>query len=100
MLGMKVDGQDTKIAFRLNDDQDPDKFYGKRMISGMKCMVMANNCNGIIKGHVSLFQSTKCLKFEMDPILNGRFGQVVISQELDRLYFDIVLQNGKDKLLL
>ena len=96
MLGMKVDGQETKVAFRLNDDQDPDKFYGKRMISGMKCMVMANNCNGIIKGHVSLFQSTKCLKFEMDPILNGRFGQVVISQELDRLYFDIVLQNGKD----
>jgi hypothetical protein len=55
MLGMKVDGQETKIAFRLNDDQDPDKFYGKRMISGMKCMIMANNCNGIIKGHVSLF---------------------------------------------
>ena len=33
----------------------------------------------------------------MDPILNGRFGEVVISKELDRLYFDVVMSEGKDK---
>ena len=47
---MKVEGHETKVAFRLNDDLDPEKFYGKRVISGLKCMVMANNCNGTIKG--------------------------------------------------
>ena len=97
---MKLEDPDTKVAFILNDDQDPEKFYGKRIISGMKCMVMANNCNGIIKGNASLCQSNKSYKFEMDPILNGRFGEVIISKELDRLYFDIQLVNNKDKLTL
>lgn len=84
----------------LNDDQDSEKFYGKRVISGMKCMITANNVNGIIKGSTSLCSSGKNLKFELEPILNGRFGEVVISKELDRLYFDVVLVNGKDKLTL
>ena len=63
-------------------------------------MIHANNVNGIIKGHASLATSNKIYKFELDPILNGRFGEVVISKELDRLYFDVVFADGKDKLTL
>ena len=74
-----------KVAFMLNDEQDPEKFYGKKKISGIGCMVMANNVNGIIKGYASLASSNKTHKFEIEPILNGRFGEVVISKELDRL---------------
>jgi len=95
-----MDNNDQKVAFRLNDNQDPEKFYGKRTVSGIKCMIMANNVNGIIKGHTSLASSNKTHRFELEPILNGRFGEVVISNELDRLYFDVVLTNGKDKLTL
>lgn len=63
-------------------------------------MVSANNVTGMIKGYVSSCTGNKSYKFEIQPSLKDRFGDIIISKELDKLYFDIVLTGGKDKLKL
>ena len=100
MLYPLLQQKDDKALFKLDDDFDSEKFYGKKVISGIKCMVLANKVTGMIKGHVSCNTSNKSYKFDFMPSMIERFGEVVISKELDRLYFDIVLVNGKDKIKL
>ena len=87
------------LKFVLNDTSNSEAFYGKLHISGVMCMVTAFNSNGQIRGVLSSEISTKNFKFEIDPI-NERFKEVEILNELDRLYFDVVIKGGSDHLKL
>jgi hypothetical protein len=48
-------------------------------------MVSANNVGGMIKGQVSVARANKSYKFEIKPSLTNRFGEMIISKELEKL---------------
>ena len=58
-------------------------------ISGLDCLVQALYHNGLIKGQVSVSDTSEQLKFDLHPVLNERFHAVNIANECQRIYFDV-----------
>jgi len=51
-------------------DESLDRYYGRRIISGVNCIVSAHYVHGLIKGQLSCEISSKNFKFDLHPNLS------------------------------